>query len=287
MKYAMKVRRFRFIALALLLSSLLMASVPASDTKRKDTGKPPFDPSEELVYEGEFSRALLRGLNVAELRFTANRIRIPPTQPQSGNASAALRFTLDAVTKGLLRKLFGLNFRQHIESTVEPESFSVLQTTKLDEQGKRKRTSEAIFDQAAGKVVWTERDPNDPNREPRVVTNQMSGTVQDIASAFYYLRTQHLVVGTNFEILISDSGQVYRIPISVSEKKTMKTVVGKVQTLKVDAEIFGEGRLLRGKGKMSIWFTDDVRHIPVRAKINNEMGTLDITLKRITSSNIK
>lgn len=286
MKFAMKARRFRFITIALLLCSLLFATAPASDSKRKDTGKLSFDPSEELVYEGEFSRALLRGLNVAELRFTANLIQASNTQSNKENASARLRFTLDAVTKGLLRKLFGLNFRQHIESTVEPESFSVLQTTKLDEQGKRKRTSEAVFDHLAGKVVWTERDPNDPNREPRIVTNQMSGAVQDIASAFYYLRTQQLVVGKNFEILISDSGYVYRIPISVSEKKTMKTVVGKVQTLKVDAEIFGEGRLLRGKGKMSIWFTDDIRHIPVRAKINNEMGTLDITLKSITNSNV-
>ncbi len=287
MKYAMKDRHFRFVAIILLLSSLLMATTPASDSKRKDEGKLPFDPSEELVYEGELSRALLRGLNVAELRFTASRTQTFSTQSGNGNTPATLRFTLEAVTKGLLRKLFGLNFRQHIESTVEPQSFSVLQTTKLDEQGKRKRTSEAIFDKAAGKVVWTERDPNDPNREPRVVTNQMSGAVQDIASAFYYLRTQPLVLGTNFEILISDSGYVYRIPTTVSEKKTLKTVVGKVQTLKVDVEIFGEGRLLRGKGKMSIWFTDDARHIPVRAKINNEMGTLDITLKKITGSNTK
>lgn len=285
MKFAMKDRRFRFISLALLLSALLFASAPASDSKRKDTGKLPFDPSEELVYEGEFSRALLRGLNVAELRFTANRTPASTTQANNANAPAALRFTLDAVTKGLLRKLFGLNFRQHIESTVEPLSFSVLQTTKLDEQGKRKRTSEAVFDKTAGKVVWTERDPTDPTREPRVVTNQMSGAVQDIASAFYYLRTQPLELGRSFEILISDSGYVYHIPIAVSEKKTLKTVIGRVQTLKVDAEIFGEGRLLRGKGKMSIWFTDDARHIPVRAKINNEMGTLDITLKHMNGSN--
>src|ERR1044071_3264112 len=158
MKFAMKDRRFRFIAISLLLSSLLLGSVPASDNRRKDTAKRSFDPSEELVYEGEFSRALLRGLNVAELRFTANRVQISTAQPDNGNTSAVLRFTLDAVTKGLLRKLFGLNFRQHIESTVEPESFSVLQTTKLDEQGKRKRTSEAVFDHLAGKVVWTERD---------------------------------------------------------------------------------------------------------------------------------
>jgi hypothetical protein len=288
MKFAMKARRLRFAAIALLVCSLLFATAPAFDSKRKDTGKLPFDPSEELVYEGEFSRALLRGLNVAELRFTAKRTPGSATQPGNGTvvtAAPALRFTLDAVTKGLLRKLFRLDFRQHIESTVEPQSFSVLQTTKLDEQGKRKRTSEAIFDKAAGKVVWTERDPTDPTREPRVVTNQMSGAVQDIASAFYYLRTQPLELGRSFEILISDSGYVYRIPIAVSEKKTLKTVIGKVQTLKVDAEIFGEGRLLRGKGKMSIWFTDDARHVPVRAKISNEMGTLDITLKRMTGSN--
>src|SRR5215210_1754089 len=244
MKFAMKDRRLRLIAIALLVCTLLFATAPASDSKRKDTGKLPFDPSEELIYEGEFSRALLRGLNVAELRFTANRTQVSITPSSNGSAPNALRFTLDAVTKGLLRKLFGLNFRQHIESTVEPASFSVLQTTKLDEQGKRKRTSEAIFDRAAGKVVWTERDPTDPAREPRVVTNQMSGTVQDIASAFYYLRTQPLELGRSFEILISDSGYVYRIPIAVSEKKRMKTVLGRVETLKVDAEIFGEERLL-------------------------------------------
>ena len=282
--FTMKDPRTRLIAAALVLCSLLLAIAPASDSRRKDTGKLPFDPAEELVYEGEFTRALLRGVNVAELRFTANRTQASTAQPNNANTPASLRFTLDAVTKGLLRKLFNLNFRQHIESTVEPASFSVLQTTKLDEQGKRKRTSEAIFDKTAGKVVWTERDPNDPNREPRVVTSPATGAVQDIASAFYYLRTQPLAPGTSFEIPISDSGQVYSIPITVSEKKTLKTVVGKVQTLKVDAEIFGEGRLLRGKGKMSIWFTDDARHIPVRAKINNEMGTLDITLKRITNS---
>jgi Protein of unknown function (DUF3108) len=285
MKFAMKKSRLGFALLALLLSTLLLVSAPASDSKRKDTARLPFEPSEELVYEGEFSRALLRGINVAELRFTAARAQVSTTaQPNSANAPAVLRFSLDAVTKGILRKLFGLNYHQHVESTVEPVSFSVLQTTKLDEQGKRKRTSEAVFDQSAGKVVWTERDPNDPTREPRVVASPMSGAVQDIASAFYYLRTRHLELGKSFEILVSDSGQVYRIPVTISERKKMKTVIGEVQTLKAEPEIFGDNRLLRGKGKLAIWFTDDARHIPVRARINNELGTLDIKLKRMTNS---
>jgi hypothetical protein len=285
MKFVMKKRRLGFTLLAFLFIPLLLASAPASDSKRKDTTRLPFDSPEELVYEGEFSRALLRGINVAELRFTANRAQASSTTQSNAAPQSTLHFTLEAVTKGLLRKLFGLNYHQRVESTVEPASFSVLLTTKLDEQGKRKRTSEAVFDKSAGQVVWTERDPNDPTREPRVVTSPASGAVQDIASAFYYLRTQPLETGKSLEILVSDSGQVYHIPVTVSERKKMKTVLGQVQTIKVEPEIFGDNRLLRGKGKLAIWFTDDARHIPVRARINNELGTLDIKLKRMTGSN--
>jgi hypothetical protein len=276
----------RLPVLALLLCALAFASVPARE--QGQPSEPPavsFDSSEELVYEGKFSKALLRGINVAELRFTASRT------PAAANAAAqdkqvapAFRFTLEAVSKGIVTKLFKLSFRQRVESTVEPASFSVLQTNKLDEQGKRHRISEAVFDRNAGKVVWTERDPNDPNRPPRVVTNQLSGAVQDIASAFYFLRTRPLALGQNFEMLVSDSGQIYRTPVRVTERKKMKTVLGQVWTLRVEPQVFGEGHLLRGDGKMAIWFTDDERRIPVKAQISNDYGTLDIKLKRAVNS---
>lgn len=285
MKPLMKERLYRFAALALALSVLLTASAPAVERKGRDDGKLPFAPAEELVYEGELSKSLLRGINIAELRFKADRAQGSAAQP--AGAQNPLHFTIEAQSKGLLIKLFKLNFRQRIESTVEPASFSVLHTSKLDVQNKRKRVSEAVFDRGAGKVVWTERDPNDPAREPRVVTNDAAGVVQDIASAFYYLRTQRLEPGKSFEILISDSGQVYRVPVAVTERKKMKTVLGEVQTVKVEPEIFGEGRLLRGKGNIAIWFTDDQRHVPVRAKINNEMGTLDIKLKSMTAGSAR
>jgi hypothetical protein len=105
--------------------------------------------------------------------------------------------------------------------------------------------------------------------------------VQDIASAFYFLRTQPLALGQSFEMLISDSGQVYHTPVRVTERKKLKTVLGQVWTLRVEADVFGEGHLLRGKGKLAIWYTDDERRIPVKARINNELGSLDIKLKSV------
>ena len=76
----------------------------------------------------------------------------------------------DVESKGWFRKLFGINFRYHVESQVEPNAFYVLRTNKVDEQGKRVRTSEAVFDQDAKRVEYTERDPNDARQAPRVVT---------------------------------------------------------------------------------------------------------------------
>jgi hypothetical protein len=282
-------RLTRVLFLVLLLSALALAVAPPPDESARllDARTPlPFEPAEELVYEGEFSRSLLRGLNVAELRFTAELTPSSQTGPETKQKGEAARprliFKAEAVSKGLLQKLFNVNFRQHIESTVEPDSFNVLQTTKLDQQGSRLRTSEAIFDRQEGKVVWTERDPKNPAREPRVVTSELKGSVQDIMSAIYFLRTQTLTPGKTFDLAVSDSGKVYTVPVRVVERKRLKTVLGQVQTVRVDPSIFGEGRPLAGRGSMSIWFTDDARHIPVRAHINNELGTMDIKLKKAT-----
>jgi hypothetical protein len=278
--------RSRFISFAVMLSLLaafvVIAPARHVEISREDKSQTlPFDPEELLVYEGEFTRSLLRGIDVADLRFSFSRV--PAAGQTDKSNQTTLRFTAEAVSKGIVSKLFGLNFRQRVESTVEPATFNVIQTTKLDEQGKRKRTSEAVFDRNTNKVVFTELDPSDPNRPPRIITTPINGVVQDIASAFYYLRTQKLEPGKTLELLISDTGQVYRIPVKVVKRERLKTVLGKVNTVRVEPEMFGEGRLIRGKGEITIWLTDDARHIPVRAKINNNLGRLDIKLKSISN----
>ncbi len=285
--------RHRFLMLSfIMLCSLGLLSIQARSTRDSSASAPlPFDPAEELVYEGEFSRLLLRGINIADFRFTASHTRQQDVTDQArtrvSDGPERLRFTMEAVSKGLFPKIFGVRFRQRVESFVEPTTFSVLQTSKLDEQGDRKRTSEAVFNKTENKVVWTEFDPNNPARPPRTITSETGASaVQDIASAFYFLRTQELIVGKNFEINISDSGRVYRIPVRVIEKKKMKTVLGEVNTVRVDLEVFGEGRLIEDDGKMSVWFTDDARHIPVLARLSSDIGKLDIKLKSVSNITI-
>ena len=152
----------------------------------------------------------------------------------------------------------------------------------LDEQGKRVRTSETLYDRSKGKLSWTQRDPNNPNVEPRTAVVDFAGQLQDVLSAIYFVRTQKLEVGKTFEVFVSDSGHVYRVPIHVLEKKKMKTAVGKVTAFRVEPDLFGpEGMLDDAKGQFSIWISDDEKRIPVSARVKTEYGTFDIKLKRV------
>jgi hypothetical protein len=244
----------------------------------------PFEPSEELVYVAEFSRALLKKVDVADFRFSARREpslhKVSDRElNQDTGAAYLLKLTGDVSSKGFFSKLFNLRFREQIESIVEPAPFRVKRTKKIDEQGKRARISETIYDN--GRVFWTEHDPNNPADTGREATAPFAGQVQDLLSAIYYLRTQPLEIGKTFEVTVSDSGRVYQVPVRVVEKKRMKTALGRVETLRVDPEVFGPNRMVPTEGRFSIWFTNDDRRIPVSARIKNQYGTFDITLRKV------
>jgi hypothetical protein len=108
--------------------------------------------------------------------------------------------------------------------------------------------------------------------------------VQDVLSAIYYLRTQRLELGRSFELTVSDSGNVYQVPVRVLEKKRMKTVLGRVEALRVDVDVFGPSGMIDNKGSFSIWLSNDKRLIPVSARVKTEYGTFDITLRKVTQN---
>jgi len=285
---------------AALLSSLFLSCVvvagsyrATAQTRRTEPGsksaaKLPFEPAEDLVYVAEFSRAVLKKVDVAEFHFTASRQTAvekvsAQLSPDKRTIPYVLKFTGDVSSKGFFTKLFNLRFREQVESLVDPSAFSVRSTKRIDEQGKRARISQTTYQD--GKVIWTETDPNDPNRPARNVETKFGGQIQDVLSAIYYLRTQPLDVGKTFEVTVTDSGEVYRIPVKVIEKRRRKTVLGRVDTVRVDPQVFGPDRLIAEGEQFSIWLTDDYRRVPVSGRIKLKYGTFDITLRKITQNN--
>lgn len=273
-------QKLHFLLLLFLLPAL---AFNASAQSRAVKYAHPFEPSEELIYVGEFSRLLLKKVDVADFRFTVTReLRQKSEGANQPAASAyALKLTGDISSRGFFSRLFNLHFHERMESTVDPVAFRVQKTKRIDEQGKRLRESEILFDQANGKLVWVERDPANPAVGARSITTTFTGPVYDVLSAIYFLRTQPLEVGKTFDVTISDSGRVYRVPVKVIEKKRMKTVLGRVEVLRLDPDLYGPDGMIKEPGQFSIWLTGDSKRIPVAARLKTEYGTFDITLRRI------
>jgi len=276
---------FKVLAFISLVAALAFGavSVPFVNGQRLQAhaGTRRFELGEELHFEAEFSRALLRKIDVADLKFRATRT---PLNDAGDSKLYALTLNADVSSKGFFARLFNLKFRERVESTVEPATFTVQKTTILDEQGKRVRTTETTFDRSKGVMTWTSRDPNNPGAEPRHAVADFTGQLQDVLSAIYFIRTQPLEVGKSFDVFIGDGGRVYTIPVHVIEKKRMKTILGRVEVLHVRPELFGTDRLIDDeKGEFSMWITDDQRHIPVGGRIKTDYGTFDIKLKRIVN----
>src|SRR5438067_1941685 len=94
----------RALRAALLSLAIMAAFVSVLGQQRQDIALP-FVDGEQLVYTAEFNRALLPGVDVGELRFSA---KINP--PAEAADKPVVTLVGDAVTKGLLIRLAGSRF---------------------------------------------------------------------------------------------------------------------------------------------------------------------------------
>lgn len=244
---------------------------PAAAAKDRPSGKDFV--GEKLTFEGRVSKFKV-GMSIADLTFTAI---------QGANADE-LEIKSNARSKGTMLKLFRYSFLQEYTSIVDLSNFRIVNTTKHDVQKERVRDSEALFDYTAKRVTYVETDPKDANRPPRTIASEITDPMNDMVSAIYALRMSELAVGKKFELLVSDSGLVYKVPVSVTKREQLGTDIGKVWCYRVEPEIFGAGRLIERKGKMVLWITEDNRRIPVKASVDMDIGKAEIKIKSVTAA---
>lgn len=230
----------------------------------------PYTDGETLVYEGKASKAIFRGISVADIKFA---VSAAPNKKDFIVES-------EAVSKGSLLRIFRFKFLERISSTVDGKTFSVLRSVKRDEQGNRVRDSEATFDYAQKKVTYVETDPNDTARPPRRIASAIENNTYDLVSGVYAMRRLPLAVGKTFYLNVSDSGLIYKVPVRVTAREMQNSVLGKKICFRVEPDIFGDGRMIEQKGSMILWITDDERRLPLRAQLNTNIGRIEVKLRK-------
>lgn len=166
------------------------------------------------------------------------------------------------------------------QSSFRNSTFCSSEIRKVINEGDRHRKVTLQFDQRRRLALLRDQE-NRANAPPdRQEQSAIPSCVHDILSAVYFARTQSLTVGQSFEIPVNDGTRTVSIRVEVQAKEEIQTPIGKFQAIRVEPDVFS-GNLFKEKGRMFIWFSDDLDRLPVQLRAQMGIGTITATLAAV------
>ena len=157
--------------------------------------------------------------------------------------------------------------RDKIISYIDTEGLYSRYFYKRLREGDYKKTVEISFDHDAGLARYAS------GQEYKIKPG-----VQDVLSAFYFVRTLDLKVGEVYHVPAHSSRKSYDLRVIVHGKETVEVEAGTYDCFVVEPVIEGEG-LFKHEGKLTLYITDDQYHVPVLIKAKVPVGSIDVSLK--------
>jgi hypothetical protein len=145
---------------------------------------------------------------------------------------------------------------------------------KQIQEGRRKIASELGFDYEHGKQAQEER-----NLVKGTATHKeanIPACVTDALAAIFYTQSQALTVGQTMYFPLADSMRTVTVGMKVEAHEEIKTPAGTFSTIKVQAT--GDEGVVKNRGSIWIWYTDDARHVPVQIQARLFWGTITFHL---------
>ncbi len=157
--------------------------------------------------------------------------------------------------------------RDKVTSYVDADSLFSRYFNKRLREGDYKKDEEVRFDHVRRKALYS------LNREYDIIYG-----VQDVLSAFYYVRTLDLEVGRDVFLAAHSSKKTYEMRVIVHRRETVQTDLGTFDCFVVQPIMVGEG-LFKQEGDLVIYITADERRIPVLMKTKLPVGSISARLK--------
>ncbi len=215
----------------------------------------PFKVGEKLVYNAKFniipsgtaflevlSRDSINGNGVYHARFTAKT-----------------NLTFDPIFK----------IRDQIDIWMDEQTLYTHQLIKTIREGKyRKKISTTIYYQDSLAVINSD-------------SIKIHDVVRDPYSLFYYLRSIPLEIGEVLEFKSFENKNTTQFKLSVTGTETISTKAGTFSCIIVRPYRKGK-TLLKNKGDMQIWFSNDEKRLPVQIQIKMKFGSMLLKLKKVT-----
>ena len=167
--------------------------------------------------------------------------------------------------------------KDRYESFIDPSTFCSHSLSKHIEEGFRRVQANITFDYEKNKALLEQK--NLAKKDTKQEEHPLGGCVTDILSALYYVGSLPLRTGSTYSFPLNDGGDTLTVNLHVEAREQIKTPAGTFNAIRVQPET--PTGLLKNKGKIWIWYSEDAARIPVQARAHMYWGTLTLTLQRI------
>ncbi len=180
-----------------------------------------------------------------------------------------------ADSTGFVALLYPVHDR--FQATFDPRTFCSINVSKHTEEGFHKRDTLIRFDYSRHKSILDET--NLKNKEVKHTERDIPNCVTDVVSGIFYLGSLPLVPDATYTFPLNDGGQTVDVKAHVEAREDIKTEAGTFRAIRVSPQ--ATAGVVKERGRIWIWYSDDERRIPVQIRARMFWGTLTFTLQRI------
>ena len=164
------------------------------------------------------------------------------------------------------------------DSVLDPSTGCTQLYSKKIREGFRRVDGTLTMDVAQHEQRLSEKNLN--NGTVRQLNGPLPVCSTDVLSGIFYLATQPLPVGGAVRFPLADAGRVVAVTAKVQAREQITTPAGTFATVRVQPT--ADAGVVKNRGAIWIWYTDDVRHIPVQVRAYLFWGTLTLRLTHIS-----
>ncbi len=207
---------------------------------------------------------------------------------QLDNVNGTVRVQASADTVGATNMIYQVidRFQSNFSATTGCSSGFSKQT----QEGRRKIQSELAFTPGLAAPSPKQGTPPPLGPQSLVERNMIKNTqkkqegqipacVIDSLSGIFYIGSLPLQVGQDIHLPLADAMRTVAVTVKVEGKEDIKTPAGTFQTVRVQPT--ADAGVVKNRGTITIWYTDDARHLPVQIRAKLFWGTLIFHLQSV------
>ena len=182
------------------------------------------------------------------------------------------RITANAETTGAINLLFHVS--DHFQASVDRTKGCTEEFDKQTAEGRRQVNSTLKLDYGQSKSILDEK--NMVTGVSKHVESPIPGCMTDLLTGVYYASSQPLEVGHDFVIPLVDAMHSVPVTMKVEGREEVKTSLGIFKTIRVQPT--AAAGVVKNRGNIWIWYTDDDRHLAVQMRARLFWGTITFRL---------